>query len=368
MADERTCSGPKFRDLEYEQLQTAFETAETELHLAVEENRQLEAEKSRMAAENARLRHLLAQSYSRLLEAQVSAEKRPVRPLSGLERELGIVNEELQISLEELQVTVEELEETNSSLLLVNETLEQQVAERTRHLELALAERDELLRCKDQFLNEIGHRVSDSLRIVMSLIRIQADRSVDPSVQAALQTAEARVQAVAQVHDRLFTGGGSGRVRMDRYLGEMCQQIAKAIGGQTGTRGSPQTLEIEVEPVELSADLAFPLGLIVTELVGNALRHAFDSSGEGTVWVQFGRVPDDKLKLVVADDGKGVPQRVDFSGGIGMGMHIVALMVRRLRATLSVTHVHGTCYTLTLPGGEFREATRERPRSIGDRT
>jgi two-component sensor histidine kinase len=190
------------------------------------------------------------------------------------------------------------------------------------------------------------------LQVVMSLIRIQTGRSGEPLVRQALQATGARIHAVAQVHDRLFTGDGSGHVRMDRYLTEICQQITDALGVQEPR----QTLEVEAEPIELSADLAFPLGLIVTELVGNALRHAFGRSGTGTVWVQFGRMPDGLLKLVVADDGKGITPGVEFSNTVGLGMHIVALMVQRLRASLSVSHVHGSCFTLRFPESDSGQA------------
>jgi len=345
MADEQTYSTLAIRELEYEQLQTSLETAEAEIQALVQENRQLQMERSQASGENARLRHLLAQSHARLLETLVAAGKSVPRPISGLEGELSIVNEELQISLEELQVTAEELEEANAALLRTNETLEQQVAERTKHLEQALAERDELLRCKDHLLAEIGHRVRDSLQIVMSLIRIQTGRSDNPAVRQALQATGARIHAVAQVHDRLFTGDGSGCVRMDRYLTEICQQIADVLDVPT----PQQTIEVEAEPIELPVDLAFPLGLVTTELVDNALRHAFGKSGTGTVWIQFGRMPDGQLKLVIADDGKGISPGVEFTNTVGLGMHIVALMVQRLRARLSVAHVHGSCFTLKLP-------------------
>jgi two-component sensor histidine kinase len=356
MADEQTCKALGIREQEYEQLQTTLETAETEIEILVQENRRLQKERADALDENVRLRHQMAQSHARLLETQTAAVKSSTRAICGLESELSILNEELQISLEELQTTADELEKANSALMQANETLEQQVAERTRHLEEALAERDELLRCKDDLMYEIGHRVRDSLDVVMSLIQIQTLRSEEPLVRQALQTTGARIHAVAQVHDRLFTGDGSGRVRMDRYLEGICQQIARA----HGVRGSRQTLEVEAEPVELSADLAFPLGLIVTELASNALQHAFDSPGTGTVWVQFGRQSTEHLKLLVADDGKGIHQGVEFAPKVGLGMQIVALMVQRLNASLSVAQVHGTCFTLKIPERGIRQPAGER--------
>ena len=123
MADEQTYPALGIREQEYEQLQTALETAETEIQILVQENRQIQKERADALSENARLRHLLAQSHARLLEAQAAAAKSIPRAISGLEGELSVVNEELQISLEELQVTADELEEANAALLRSNERL-----------------------------------------------------------------------------------------------------------------------------------------------------------------------------------------------------------------------------------------------------
>ena len=191
----------------------------------------------------------------------------------------------------------------------------------------------------------------------MSLVSIQIGRSREPVVQQALQAMLARIHAVAQVHDRLFSSDGSGLVRMDRYLQEICQGTADAI--DVDLIETQQILEVEAEAIELSADVAFPLGLIVTELVSNALRHAFDTLKVGTAWVQFRRSPDGMLKLVVADDGRGLASGVEFSDTVGLGMQIVALMAQRLRATLSVGHAHGSCFTLRIPEPNAPETAAE---------
>jgi two-component system, sensor histidine kinase PdtaS len=356
MADERTCPRPEVCQQEREQLLTALENAEDEMEKLAQENDRLQKERSHWLDGNKHLRHLLAQSHARLLEAQVAARNAVPRPVSGLDGDLTVVTEELQVSLEELQVTAEELEEANDALMRANERLERQVVERTAHLERALAERDDLLRCKDHLLHEIGHRVRDSLQVVISLISIQIGRSREPVVQQALQATMARIHAVARVHDRLFSSDGSGLVRMDRYLREICQGITDAIG----VEGAHQTIEVEAEAIDLSADVAFPLGLIVTELVSNAFRHAFNTVRAGTAWVQFRRTSDGMLKLVVADDGQGIPPRVEFSDTVGLEMQIVALMVQRLRATLSVGRAHGSCFTLTIPENSIPDAAVER--------
>jgi len=351
MDEEQATFRLKVCEQEREQLLTALECAETRMETLAQENDHLQKERSQYLNESAHLRHLLAQAHARLLEVQVATRKSQPRPVEGLDGDLTIAHEELQVSLEELQVTAEELEAANAALMRANECLEHRVQERTAHLEQALAQRDDLLRCKDHLLREVGHRVRDSLQVVTSLISIQIGRSQEMAVKQALQTSLARIHAVARVHDRLFTPDGAGLVSMDRYLREICRVVTDT----AGTHGAHPVLEVEAEPIELLPDVAFPLGLIVTELVGNTFRHAFSPSRTGTAWVQLRREPDGMLKLVVADDGRGVPSSADLSENVGLGLQIVALMVQRLHASLSVGHAHGSCFTLRLPDNKIQE-------------
>ncbi|EWY40970.1 histidine kinase [Skermanella stibiiresistens SB22] len=328
---------------EREQLQASFEDTEQRLQLFADEIGTLQARQTGLAAENGRLRHLLAQSQARLLEAQVAARPDTMDRPVDLEGQLNVLNEELRVSLEELQVTAEELETANTMLREFNETLERQIAERTASLAAALAQRDAALGRKDLLIREVDHRVKNSLQMVMSLLRIQSAKVGDPKTRRALQTAMVRIQAIAQVHTMLYARSDVEAVAFDRYLDEICSFLGATLGANVRGR----KLLVEAETVELLPDLAIPLALITTELVTNAFRHAFDGTA-GTVWVRFHR-RDGGLELVVADDGRGLAPDFDPSQADGLGLQVVMAMVNQVGGKLDISRNDGACFALTLP-------------------
>jgi two-component system, sensor histidine kinase PdtaS len=328
---------------EREQLQTALEDAEQRVDRLAGENALLQDEKLSLSSENARLRYLLAQSHAKLLEARVANSRETRCPPIAMEGAITILNEELQVSLEELKVTAEELEEANAALRVINQTLEEQVAERTASLTKALAERDALLQRKDLLIREVDHRVKNSLQMVMSLLRIQAGKLTQPDTRRALLTAGVRIQAIAQVHSMLYAHNNTESVRFDAYLEEICTFLGDTLGVSKRRRA----LLVEAEPIELPPGLAIPLALITTELVTNAFRHAF-SGRPGTVWVQFRRNSQEMPELTVADDGCGLPPDFDIFHGEGLGLQVVTAMVEQIGARFDLGHQGGTRFTITL--------------------
>jgi two-component system, sensor histidine kinase PdtaS len=328
---------------EREQLQTALEDAEQRVQKLAGENALLQNEKLSLSSENARLRYLLAQSHAKLLEARVANSRETRHPSTDFEGAITILNEELQVSLEELKVTAEELEEANAALRVVNQSLEEQVAERTASLNHVLAERDTLLQRKDLLIREVDHRVKNSLQMVMSLLRIQAGKLTQPDTRRALLTAGVRIQAIAQVHSMLYAYNNAESVRFDAYLEEICTFLGATLGVSKRRRA----LLVEAEPIELSPGLAIPLALITTELVTNAFRHAF-SGRPGTVWVQFRRNSQEVPELTVADDGCGLPPDFDIFHGEGLGLQVVTAMVEQIGARFDIGRQGGTRFTIAL--------------------
>jgi two-component sensor histidine kinase len=330
-------------DQECEQVRVALEDAHDEVrHLALD-NARLKAELAQAKAEYSQLTAVFAHCYAELLELKVSRRQTGISPQKA--EDIAVFTEELQTTIEELQVTAEELEAANTALRNANATLERQVAERTAHLERAIAERDAALLCKDRLISEIDHRVRNSLQLVTSLVRLQADRIPDPALTWALKATGVRIGAVAGVHDLLFAAGGSNRVAMGRYIREICTTL----GNSLGIVGPRRVLEIEAENVDLPVDLAFPLALIVTELVTNACHHAFCEDDTGTVWVQFRRGNENILELMIADDGHGFPPSASFPNGVGLGLQIVALMAHQIGAELEIGRTGGSCFKLAIP-------------------
>ncbi|HZI76829.1 MAG TPA: histidine kinase dimerization/phosphoacceptor domain -containing protein [Gemmatimonadales bacterium] len=329
---------------EREQALVIAEDAQATVRRLEREMAKLETALVEVRTEAARLRNLVGHGHAELLETKIARARQLPAPCPAGESTAEHA-EELQVILEELQVTAGNLQAVNDALQAANATLERRVAERTESLNKALGERDALLRSKDLLIREIDYRVRNSLQLISSLLRLQADRHKDPVLRRELGGASARIEAVVRVHSMLHDAGSTERVQFDRYL----QTICSALKVSFKVDGRHRELELEADPLDLPADMAVPLALVVNELVTNAFQHAFREGQPGTVWVQLAREPDGMHRLTVADDGRGLPKKVDLSGRIGLGLQMVAAMAVQLGAKLSIGHKAGARFTLTLP-------------------
>lgn len=189
-------------------------------------------------------------------------------------------------------------------------------ASRDRYAALA-AEREVLLR-------EVNHRVGNSLQIIASLLHLQANSSDDDDVKAALSNAMGRVAAVAQVHRRLYTSHDLNSVLLNQYLEALLEDLRRSAEGNRMSR-----LTLTAESIEIDPDRAVAIGIIVNELVMNAVKYAYPDS-PGPIHVQL--VDDgDQLQLSVADDGVGLNAKAD-PRSTGMGQRIVNAMASKLNA------------------------------------
>jgi two-component sensor histidine kinase len=199
---------------------------------------------------------------------------------------------------------------------------------------------------------EADHRIKNSLQTVVALLEQQARRAEAGAVRDALRLAGGRVEAVAQVHATLHAAPGPygilPELGLDQYLGGLCAALGRAMD----VDGQRRSLHVEVEPLAVSPAAAQQLGLVVTELVTNALRHAFLPDRPGTVRVTGARQRDGSYRLCVADDGKGLPHGFDRRlrpSGLGLGLRLVNVLADQLRARLSVEGHAGARFTLVLP-------------------
>jgi two-component sensor histidine kinase len=191
-------------------------------------------------------------------------------------------------------------------------------ASRDRYAALA-AEREVLLR-------EVNHRVGNSLQIIASLLHLQANSSTDEDVKAALTNAMGRVAAVAQVHRRLYTSHDLKSVLLNQYLDALLEDLRRSAEGNRMSR-----LTLKAEAIEIDPDRAVAIGIIVNELVMNAVKYAYPD-GAGPIHVTL-NAQDDNLVLSIADDGVGLNVKTD-PRSTGMGQRIVSAMASKLDASV----------------------------------
>ena len=162
------------------------------------------------------------------------------------------------------------------------------------------------------------------LQIIASLLHLQANSSSQDDVKAALTNAMGRVAAVAQVHRRLYTSHDLKSVLLNQYLDALLEDLRRSAEGNRMSR-----LTLKAEPVEIDPDRAVAIGIIVNELVMNAVKYAYPD-GAGPIHVTLDADGDD-LELAIADDGVGLNVKTD-PRSTGMGQRIVSAMASKLEA------------------------------------
>lgn len=219
-----------------------------------------------------------------------------------------------------------ELARARDSLSSANAQLETKVAARTADLakrtdEMRLAkERAELL------VHEVNHRVANSLSMVSSLVGLQAKSIDDPVTKAALAETQSRIQAVALVHQRLYSTDDVAEVALDQYLRSLLDQFQSTMGDNRRI-----SLRYDLDPILLRTDASINLGVIATEWVMNASKYAYpDTAGE--VRVALKQRPNGDVLLTVEDDGVGRGEGI--AKGTGLGSRIVKAMASSMRGTV----------------------------------
>jgi two-component sensor histidine kinase len=189
---------------------------------------------------------------------------------------------------------------------------------------------------------EMSHRVKNSLTSVVGLLRVQARSALSMDVKNALEDASLRVATIAQVHDHLWRSSHVGFVELVDFMSELCKKLKGTMHGQT--------LHYRADPMLLSADHAVPLGLLINELVTNAVKYAYPT-GEGVIEVNAREI-DGHLHVEVSDKGVGLPDgfRIDQPQA-SLGFKVIAGMVRQLQGHLTVTtnSPKGVHFLLELP-------------------
>jgi two-component sensor histidine kinase len=195
-------------------------------------------------------------------------------------------------------------------------------------------------------MREVNHRVGNSLQIIAALLHLQSSASANEDVKSALAGANRRVMAVAQVHRRLYTSDDVQSVALDQYLKALVDDLRSS-----SEHGDGNSLTLEAEPVELDPDKAVAVGVVVTELVLNATKHAYPD-GKGPIRVRLRSAAEGRVLLSVEDDGIGRSHGTEAGPrSQGLGRMIVKAMATKLNAEWGQDDTHpGMRVTLQFEG------------------
>ena len=189
---------------------------------------------------------------------------------------------------------------------------------------------------KEFLLKEIHHRVKNNLEIVSSLLALQSAQTNDLTVIDAMQESQNRVHSMSMIHQKLYQGKNLGTIEMKDYLINLGNHVLDSFGADQRI-----VLECPMDTLELDVDTAVPLGLIVNELVTNALKYAFPEGRKGQIEVKLTQESTDTLILKVVDNGIG-QEDDDFTKGTGFGMQLIQLLTQQLNGTMEHVKSNGT--------------------------
>jgi PAS domain S-box-containing protein len=235
-------------------------------------------------------------------------------------------------------VDITERKRAVEQLRTLNAELEKRVLDRTSELSATLRERESLLQ-------EIHHRVKNNLQVISSLISMQVRTLEDASSRSALEECQSRVQTMALIHEKLYQSKDYSRIPFSDYA----RSLAASVFSAAGVSPTTIALDLEMDELSLAVDKAIPCGLILNELITNALKHAFPNTAGGTIRVELRRMADRHIALSVGDNGIGMSSDFDVQNSNSLGVQLVITLVEQLDGQLEIVRRPGTTFRIIFP-------------------
>jgi two-component system, sensor histidine kinase PdtaS len=195
---------------------------------------------------------------------------------------------------------------------------------------------------KDVLLKEIHHRVKNNLQIITSLLNLQTNSITDPGTLEVLRQAHVRVRSMALVHQKLYQAANFSKIDFGEYL----QDLSSYIGEMFHENPHKITCTISTTEKRFNIDTAIPLGLILTELLSNSYKYAFQGKEEGNITISIFRADNSKFLLVYTDNGVGLPLPVPVKESKTLGLELVGMLAEQLQGSVNMFNKEGANFEI----------------------
>jgi PAS domain S-box-containing protein len=201
------------------------------------------------------------------------------------------------------------------------------------------------LKEKEVLLQEIHHRVKNNLGIVSSLLQMQCRRTTDQEATTILRDSQNRISSIALVHEKLYRSDDLANIDFAQYIPELTTHLFDSYN----VNSSHIKLNIAVDDVSLDIETAIPCGLIINELISNALKYAFLHGCVGEIYIKLCSQKNNSFSLIVRDNGVGLPENFDAKKAKTLGMTLVQGLVKQLKGSLEINSDQGTEFKIYFP-------------------
>ncbi|MCI0414263.1 PAS domain-containing protein [bacterium] len=196
---------------------------------------------------------------------------------------------------------------------------------------------------KDLLLKEIHHRVKNNLQIISSLLNLQKNYVSSIECRSVLDESQNRVHSMALIHEKLYQTENLNQIHFAEYIRDLSNFLFRSYGVD------PERVKLNVDSQAfLTIDTAIPCGLIVSELVSNALKYAFPQRENGAISIET-KQKDGVFELKVQDDGVGFPENLDFRNTQSLGMRLVNTLAKQLQGSIEMNRSPGTIFRILFP-------------------
>lgn len=202
---------------------------------------------------------------------------------------------------------------------------------------------------KEIMLREIHHRVKNNLQVVSAFLSLQGDSLTDPTVRSAFREGQNRIRALAAIHESLYQSSDLRGIDLSVYIPRLAKHVFSSyVHGPGKVR-----LALDVDTVQVAIDTAIPCGLIVNELLSNALKHGFPDGRDGAVRISL-TGGNGRVTLAVRDDGVGLPATFDPQSRQTLGVQILGALVQQLGGVMEYGSAEGTAFSVVFSPKEGR--------------
>ena len=199
------------------------------------------------------------------------------------------------------------------------------------------------LKEKDLLLKEIHHRVKNNLQIIISLLNLQTGYIKDEETLKAVREGQNRVRSMALVHEKFYQSDELGEIDFNEYTEKLCHFLKQSYAEQD----APVSITVNANGIGFDMDTAMPCGLLITEIVSNALKYAFPNGREGFITIEFKKMPDKKVMMTISDNGIGLPDDFVIEKSESLGMQLIIALTSQLDGELNFSGGSGTKFSIT---------------------